>query len=132
MGHSSLPLSLASVLKLDAATCAVMGALLMLADDPVSQFTRIPEPLLYWAGMALFPVAAFIAIWAFAQSVPGWALFAVVAGNILWVVASLALPLFGFVGPNGFGWMFLVGQAAVVAGFAWLESAAGQHLKEAV
>ncbi len=132
MGHSSLPISLPSVLKVDAATCAAMGALLTLAEDPVSRITQIPGPLLYWAGMALFPVAIFIAIWAFARRVPEWALFVIVAGNVLWVLASLALPLFGFVAPNGFGWMFLVGQAAVVAGFAWLESATGQHLKEAV
>lgn len=132
MGHSSLPISLPSVLKIDAATCAAMGALLVLAEDPVSRITQIPGPLLYWAGMALFPVAIFIAIWAFARRVPEWALFVIVAGNVLWVLASLALPLFGFVGPNGFGWMFLVGQAAAVAGFAWLESAIGQRRTEAV
>lgn len=127
-----LPTSLASILKLDAATCAAMGGLLALAAGPVAQITEIPATLLFWAGLALFPVAAFMAFCGYASRVPGWALFTIIAGNALWVIASLALPLFGFIAPNAFGWVVLIGQAAVVAILAWLESTAEQQHREAV
>lgn len=122
MNSSNFPLSLSTTLKLDAATCAAMGGLLVMATDPVAQLTQIPAALLHWAGMILFPVAAFMAVWAFSSHVPRWALFVIVTGNIGWVAASLALPIFGFIAPNGLGWAFLAGQSAAVAAFAWLES----------
>jgi hypothetical protein len=45
-----------------------------------------------------------------------------VAGNVLWVAASVLLPAAGLVAPNGLGWALLLGQAGVVAALAWLEA----------
>lgn len=112
---------LQSLLSFDAATCAAMGALLLAAADPVAALTRLPAPLLFWAGAALLPVAAFMAVCSRAAPVPRWAARLAVAGNAAWVLASIALPAFGLVRPNVLGWGFLLGQAAVVALLAKLE-----------
>lgn len=119
--------ALQTVLKLDAATCLLMAALLVLASRPVAGMTAIPAPLLFWAGMILLPVAGFMAILSQAATVPAWAARLVIGGNIAWVLASLLLPAFGAFSPNGLGWVLVVTQAAVVAVFAWLERIAARR-----
>ncbi|MGB3387601.1 MAG: hypothetical protein WBA88_06415 [Pseudaminobacter sp.] len=121
MTNSSKRLSLKSLLVLDAATCAVMGAALLLGSAPVAMATQIPGGVLFWAGACLIPVAAFMAISARAAPVPVWAATLVVLGNLLWVAASIALPTVGLIAPNPLGWAFLIGQAGVVALLAKLE-----------
>lgn len=115
MTNSNKLLSLKSLLALDAATCAAMGALLLLGAAPIAEVTQISEGLLFWAGASLIPIAVFMAISSRATPVPGWAATLVVLGNLLWVAASILLPTAGFVVPNPLGWAFLVGQAGVVA-----------------
>lgn len=110
-----------TILTLDAATCAVMGLLLIFAAGPVSALTQISAPLLFWAGLFLLPIAGFMALVARASQAPAWAVMFIVLGNILWVIASLVLPLSGAITPDAFGWIFLLAQAGVVALFAWLE-----------
>ena len=127
MIKSASQLSLQSILKLDAATCAAMGALLALASAPAAGLTQISAPLLFWAGLVLFPVAGFMFACAQMRRVPMWATGLVVVGNGLWVLASLALPLAGLIAPNALGWLFLVGQAVVVLVFAALEWGAVQQ-----
>lgn len=127
MIKSASRLSLQSILKLDAATCAAMGALLALASAPVAGLTQISAPLLFWAGLVLFPVAGFMFACAQMRRVPMWATGLVVVGNGLWVLASLALPLAGLIAPNALGWLFLVAQAVVVLVFAALEWGAVQQ-----
>lgn len=120
------PISLGSLLAIDAATCSAMGALLLAFSAPIAGLTAIPAALLFWAGAALLPIAAFMALSARARPVPAWAAALVVAGNGLWVAASLALPLSGAIAPNGLGWAFLLVQAAAVALLALLELGAAR------
>ncbi|KQZ22919.1 hypothetical protein ASD50_20930 [Mesorhizobium sp. Root552] len=115
MTNSNKLLSLKSLLALDAATFAAMGALLLLGSAPVAEVTQISAGLLFWAGASLIPIAAFMAISSRTKPVPGWAATLVVLGNLLWVAASIFLPTAGLVAPNPLGWAFLVGQAGVVA-----------------
>ncbi|UES37050.1 hypothetical protein [Roseibium aggregatum] len=117
--NSGIPLQV--VLRFDALTCAVMGVLLVGASGWIAGLTALPGDLLFWAGLALFPVAVFMGVFAFAGQVPVWASSLVVAGNLLWVLASLLLPLTGLIAPNVLGWAFLLAQAVVVLCFTWLE-----------
>ena len=121
MTNSNKFLSLKFLLAVDAATCAAMGALLLLGSGPVAEVTRIPAGLLFWAGASLLPIAAFMAISSSTTPVPGWAATLVVLGNLLWAAASIFLPAAGLVAPNPLGWAFLFGQAGVVAILAKLE-----------
>jgi hypothetical protein len=120
--HNRHPLwTLANLLTLDACTCAVMGVALGLLHTPVGAWTAIPAALLFWAGMTLLPVAAFMAIAARMQPIPTLAAHAVVGGNVAWILASLALPIIGAISPNPFGWAFVIVQAVVVASLTTAE-----------
>jgi len=103
----------------DAATCLPMGALLALAAGPLAKLLALPEPLLFWAGIALFPCAAFMA-WLACQgrvSVPG--AWLVILGNAAWIAGSVLV--LALLAPNAFGTVFVIGQAIVVAVLAALE-----------
>ena len=93
-------LRLQSLLAFDAATCTAMGLLLLTAADMIAALTRLPAPLLFWAGAVLLPIAAFMAVFSRAKPVPRWAARLVIAGNAAWVLASVALPAIGLARPT--------------------------------
>ena len=125
MSHTRTHATLQNILLLDAATCIGAGALMAFGSHFVAGLTAIPAPLLTWAGVILFPVAALM-IFAGLQAVPPRLLvWLIVIGNIGWVAASLAL--FAVIAPNALGVAFIVAQAAAVALLALLEHSALQR-----
>jgi hypothetical protein len=107
------------VLFLDAATCLATGLLLSLFAAPLAGLFGLPASLLLYAGLALFPIAAFMAAIALARVTPRWGIWIVILGNVAWVVASLAV-LFVTV-PSMLGHVFVIAQAAAVAVLAAAE-----------
>ncbi len=128
--HARIP-TLRTLLTLDAVTCTVMGGLL-LAAGPLAGITQIPAGFLSGAGMLLLPIAAFMVAVARLRPIPGWAAHMVVLGNVLWVVASVALPASGVLEPNLAGWICLLAQALVVALLAVLEFEGAQRSDRAL
>lgn len=117
--------ALQNILLLDAATCVGAGALMAFGSKFVAGLTGIPAPLLTWAGLLLFPVAALM-IYTGLQAAPSRALvWLIVLGNIGWVAASLGV--FAFIAPNALGYVFILAQAATVAVLALLEHNALQR-----
>jgi hypothetical protein len=117
--------ALQNVLLLDAATCVATGALMAFGSNFVAGLTAIPAPLLYWAGLLLFPCTALM-IYAGLQAVPPRPIvWLIVLGNLGWVIASIAV--FAFIAPNALGYVFILAQAAVVAILALLEHNAMQR-----
>jgi hypothetical protein len=110
---------LARILNLDAATCAAMGMLLLLAAGPIAGITAIPVMVLFWAGALLIPIAVYMALVARAGTASALAVWLVILGNLGWIAASLAL--FGLIAPNGTGTALILAQALVVGVLAWLE-----------
>ena len=111
------PLDLRRVLTLDAATCVVMGLLLVTAASPLSASLGLPRGLVFWAGAALFPCALLMAGAALTRSAP--LVWLVILGNGAWVVASVAVTL--LLDPSWIGIVFVIGQAAVVSFLLVLE-----------
>ncbi len=107
-------------LAADAAASGVMGVALATAPGAIAALTRLPPALLSGAGLFLLAYAALLAWCASRPSMPRPILWLLVAGNLAWAIESAALPLFGFVAPNGWGIAFLAVQAVAVAGFAEL------------
>ncbi len=117
--------ALQNILLLDAATCVAAGALMAFGSNFVAGLTGIPAPLLFWAGLILFPCAALMAFAGLQAAPPRPIVWLIVLGNIGWVVASLAV--FGFIAPNALGYVFILAQAAAVAVLALLEHNAMQR-----
>ena len=107
------------VLFVDAATCIATGLFLALLAAPLAPFLGLSAGLLLYAGLALLPIAAFIAWVAAREQISPAGVWLVIIGNALWVLASLAL-LFA-VSPTALGYAFVIGQALIVAALAEME-----------
>ncbi|WEJ35062.1 hypothetical protein [Devosia sp. SD17-2] len=127
MANNHRSLSLPNLLNLDALACSFMGVCLIAVSAPIGAWTALPAPLLFWAGILLLPIAAFMAASARSVPVPSWAANFVILGNCAWVIVSLALPLAGLVSPNPIGWLLLGGQAGLVATLAVAEFGASNR-----
>lgn len=109
------------VLQADAAICLSMALVHCFAAGPLTAFTGLAPELLLASGLMLFPTAAFIAWTSLRDPAPAWAVLAVVAGNVAWVLASLVVLLSGRSGGNVLGDAYVAIQAVGVIAFAVLE-----------
>ena len=115
--HPARGFTLKSLLVVDALTCSVFGLLLVVAAAPLAALLGLPQSLLFYAGVVLFPCVALMALAAKTLAKPLVAM--VIAGNAAWVVASVALlPMFEV---TTLGIAFILAQAVVVSGLAVLE-----------
>jgi hypothetical protein len=112
---------LRSILLADAATCAAMGLLMALFSTRLGNFLSLPAPLLFYAGLSLFPVSGFLLYVATRRKTAASLVWAIVLGNALWTLDSILILLAGWVAPNALGLSFVLFQAAGVAVFASLE-----------
>lgn len=116
--------ALARILALDALTCALMGAGLTLGAGPVADLTSLPRGLLLGAGLALLPVAGFIALVARGRIPLVAGTRAVIAGNLGWALASLLPIVSGWGTPNALGQGVVLAQAVAVLALTALEHSA--------
>ncbi|AOY99253.1 hypothetical protein BKK81_08255 [Cupriavidus sp. USMAHM13] len=111
---------LRTVLLADAATCLATGWLLAFGADFVHGLTGIAAGLSFYAGTALLPIGAFIALVA-TRLLVAPAVWLVIAGNLGWVAGSVWLLAEGGGGANALGMVFIGAQALVVAVLAEME-----------
>lgn len=121
MLNTSSPVFLRRVLLADAATCVATGTLLAFGAGFLSTLFALPDALLREAGIALFPIAAFIAFTATRKQLSPSMVWMVITGNAIWVAGSIGLVLSGWVSPNRLGEAFVIAQAIAVAVLAELE-----------
>ena len=121
--------SLKLILTIDALTCAVMAALLLLAGGVLSGLLGIAPAVLTVAGVLLIPVAVLMALTAARSPQPAALVKLIVLGNVCWVIASVALVL--MTPMNALGTAFVLAQAVVVALFAYLENGASRAVRVA-
>lgn len=104
------------LLLIDAATCLASGVLFTAGAGLLEPLLGLPDWLLVEAGIVLFP-AALLALFAGRRvGVAAGPARAMVALNLAWVVASLALLTMGWTTPLGTG--FVLVQALAVGGLA--------------
>jgi len=112
---------LRTILGLDAATCVATGLLLTVGAGAIAELTLIPANVSFYAGLSLFPIALFIGFVASRRVLARPLVWLVIAGNALWVAASLWLMFGGSTAPSTIGYAFVLVQAAAVAVLAELE-----------
>jgi hypothetical protein len=110
------------ILLADAAVGKGAGLVVTLGAGFLAPLLALPQGLLFWAGMALFPFAALLVALALRPTFPRMMLIDVVAINALWSLGSVALLLSGAVSPNALGAAFVLAQAALVGLFALLQA----------
>jgi hypothetical protein len=115
---------LRNTLLADAAVGAVAAVLTIAGAGFLSGLLDLPQALIFWAGVALLPVVAFLLAMGRRPEVPRAWLKEIVLINTAWVVASFGILALGLVTPNLLGTAFIVAQALAVGLFATLEFAA--------
>lgn len=99
----------------DALASGAMGVLLAAGADPLAAWLGLPLALLREVGLLLIPYAALLIYLATRAATPRLPAQLIVAGNVLWVVGSVALLVSGLVAPTALGTAFVVAQALIVA-----------------
>ncbi|PSJ53718.1 hypothetical protein [Kumtagia ephedrae] len=112
---------LRNALLLDAVVSGAAAVLMAGGSALLSPLLGLPEPLLFWAGIALVPFVALLVVLSRRPSVPRLLLVDVIGINALWVAASIGLLFTGWVAPTMLGYAFVIAQAAAVALFAELQ-----------
>ncbi|MEA2757958.1 MAG: hypothetical protein QOH65_571 [Methylobacteriaceae bacterium] len=102
-------------LLLDAVASAGTGLLTAAGARILAGFCNVPESLLIYSGLSLLPFAAIVGLLARRDALPAAIVWAVIAYNALWSLDSIVLLISGWIAPNGFGLVFVIGQALVVA-----------------
>lgn len=113
-------MTIQKIMGLDALTCLSAGVLMVAAAAPIAALTNLPQPLLFWAGLALWPIAALFFAMARMTPVPKPLLWIAVLGNLAWVIAGIGV--LSVISPNALGVVFVLAQAAVVAILTVLEA----------
>jgi hypothetical protein len=106
---------LRSVLLIDAAASGATGLLLIGGAGLLDDLLGLPAGLMFEAGLILVPYVAFVAWVGTRQSVARGAVWAIIAANALWTIASAGLLASGLVAPTPLGTAFVIAQAVVVA-----------------
>ena len=112
---------LRQVLFVDAAVSGAAGILMAAGAPFLSPLLGLPENLLFWAGLALFPFVALLIAVARRGKASRLILIDIVAINALWVAASFGLLISGAVQPTMLGYAFVIAQALTVALLAELQ-----------
>jgi hypothetical protein len=106
---------LRNVLVLDAAASGATGLLLVAGAGVLEDLLGLPVALLREAGLILIPYVAFVAWAATREPIAPRTVWAIIALNALWALASVGLLMSGLVAPTALGYAFVIAQAAVVA-----------------
>ena len=115
-------MSLRTALKLDAIVTGANGAAYLVAAGPLEDLLGLSPALLRPTGAFLLLFSA--AVWTVASrpQVSPSAALVVIALNALWAADSIAFLATGVADPTTAGAVWIVMQAAVVAGFAALQT----------
>ena len=105
---------LRNVLLLDAAASGATAALLIAGAGFLDGLLGLPVALMREAGLILVPYVAFVAWVGTREVITRGAVWAIIAANALWAVASVGLLVSGLVAPTILGTAFVIAQAAVV------------------
>jgi hypothetical protein len=109
------------VLLVDGTSCIASGLLAVFGSRALGQLLGLPDNLLLYAGLSLFPFAAFLIYVAMSKVLTRMSVGTAIVLNVLWTVDSVLILLTGWVSPTELGYAFVVVQALGVAILASLE-----------
>lgn len=112
-------ITLRNVLIADAASCAAMGMLALMAKDMIAAICGLPPSLVTAVGFILLPSAAFILMVALRASAPVWMMQLIIWLNTAWIIASLLAVI--TLQPTPIGIALIMAQATIVAMLTLLE-----------
>ncbi|KAB2937242.1 hypothetical protein [Hyphomicrobium sp.] len=121
MSHLRPSTFLRRALILDAAASGATGLLMIAGAGLLEGLLGVPAQLMRGAGLVLVPYVVFVAWLGTRETLTRGAVWAVIVCNAVWAAASFLLLAEGWIAPNLLGYVFIVGQALVVALFGELQ-----------
>lgn len=121
MNQSESSRFLRLVLLADAIATGVTGLLMVLGASLLDELLQVPDDLLLYAGLVLLPYSAVVGWLSRRDTLPRWAVLAVIVTNALWAVDCLLLMFSGWIAPSALGYAFIIAQVLVVVAFAELQ-----------
>jgi len=112
---------LRNALLLDAGASGATALLLVGGAGLLEGLLGLPLALMREAGLILIPFVAFVAWVGTRERTSTAAVWAIIAANALWTVASFGLLLSGLVAPTALGYAFVIAQALAVGLFGELQ-----------
>lgn len=112
---------LKKVLVADAAVSGAAAVAMMAGSAFLPPLLGLSAELLLWAGAALIPFVAGLALVIRQRQIAASVIVAIISINIAWVIASLIVAFGPAFATTLFGKVFVVAQAATVALFAELQ-----------
>lgn len=106
---------LRQVIVADAVISGTTGVALFAGARLLAPLLGLPEGLLRYAGLSLLPFALALLYIARRERPSRFAVWAVIAINVLWAADSLLLLVTGWVSPEALGYAFVIAQALIVA-----------------
>jgi len=106
------------VILADGLVSGSMAILLAAAAHPLGERFGLSEAFVRWTGLLLVPFAFSVLFLATRSNPPRNGVWMLIALNVGWVVASVAVLLSGWISPSAAGVAFIVGQALLVSLFA--------------
>lgn len=105
----------------DAAVSGAAGLLMAAGAGPLQELLHVPARLLLVAGLILIPYALELVLLTRRSLLSAPLVWAVIATNVAWAVASVLILLTGHVQPNALGYAFILVQTIAVAAFAEIQ-----------
>jgi Na+/melibiose symporter-like transporter len=124
MTHVPSSPALARALRLDAAASGAMGLLLAVGAPALQPMFGLPTSLLRAVGVFLLPFAVALLLLAPRANRALGPVRLIIAGNLLWIAASVVVVVATRGTITLLGEAFVLGQAAAVALFVYLEARA--------
>ena len=109
------------VLVVDAVFSGVSGIAMIALAEMLAGLLQLPVELVSEGGIVLLPFAAFVGFVASRSEPSRFAVWTIIAINIVWAVDSIVLLFTGWVAPNALGYAVVIAQAAGVLVLADLE-----------
>jgi hypothetical protein len=109
------------VLLVDALASGASGIAMIGFAELLANLLQLPVDLISEAGIVLLPFAAFVGYVASRSEPARFAVWAIIALNVVWVIDSIALLVAGWVEPNALGYAAVIAQAVGVLVLADLE-----------
>ncbi len=109
------------VLQLDAVATGATGLLLLGGTSILHGLLNLPVSLMTYAGVFCVAWAVVIGAASFRPQLSRSFVWSIIAGNVLWVIGSVALLVSGYVSPTWLGYAFVIAQALAVDIFAGLQ-----------
>lgn len=114
-------LLLRRALQLDAVASGAMAVMLIFGAGTLASLLNLPETLLRSTGVFLIAWTALVGFLATRETLSKTIVWAVIVGNAVWTIDTLALLATNWIAPNTLGIAFIVMQAVAVGLFAELQ-----------